>query len=516
MNEPAGDRPAATAVAPMLSQRTSIFAQLGFWPKFGLIFLWIFAIAYGGLVEVRGALIKDRHTDVDTYFRGAWAIRNGTDPYTITDTNGWHYIYPPLFAILISPLADPPERMNRHGYLPYAASVGIWYALSVACFVAGVVMLARRLEATLDEEADKPVGVSECGGVGVEAVNSDTPTPPHSDASSRQSAIAHRWWALRFWPILLCLPATCRSVIRGQVGPLWLLLICGMIAALLSRKPIRAGLWLAGAICLKVIPLYLLLYPIWRRNWRMLAGCAIGMIVGLVIIPLIAMGPQQFAATGEHYLERFILPAVGGRRIDTAVERELMNPNTSDRQSFVSVLTNIGHFVFGAERTFESPRFAQIGHVLLGGAMTLLTLLAANWRRRDDDAVRVDGLAEAVFVGLLVLVMLPVAPVTHSHYFIMVLPLVAAVWAVFYEPNGRAKWTASWIALMAAIPISHIITATPALKVFRETGLVTWVSVIVWAAITVMLWRRTRTLSSSSAGVLAPRLSSPKSEVEGS
>ena len=89
-------------------------------------------------------------------------------------------------------------------------------------------------------------------------------------------------------------------------------------------------------------------------NGRMLAGCVLGLIIGLGVIPLIALGPQQFVAANRHYLERFILPAVGGKRIDSAVERELMNPETPDRQAIVSVLTNIGHFVFHTPRSFQT------------------------------------------------------------------------------------------------------------------------------------------------------------------
>src|SRR4051794_27123601 len=132
--------------APPTRRPARVLARLGWGKRLALISLWVFAFGYGVLVVIRGSLLANRHTDVDTYFRAAWAVRNGTDLYMITDPNGWHYISPPLFAILISPLADPPEGMNRTGYLPYPMSVSIWYVLSVACFVAGVVMLARQLE----------------------------------------------------------------------------------------------------------------------------------------------------------------------------------------------------------------------------------------------------------------------------------------------------------------------------------------------------------------------------------
>ena len=47
-------------------------------------------------------------TDLQVYLRAAWAVRSGADLYTIIDDNQWHYHYPALFAILMTPLADPP------------------------------------------------------------------------------------------------------------------------------------------------------------------------------------------------------------------------------------------------------------------------------------------------------------------------------------------------------------------------------------------------------------------------
>src|SRR5262249_18739628 len=157
------------------------------------------------------------------------------------DANDWHYHYPPLFAILLAPLADPPPGADRTFALPFAVSVAVFYLLSVACLVWGVHALARAVEETI----------------------------PCPDSRTR-------WWSLRLWPILLGLPAITATVVRGQVGLQLLVLLCGLGASLLRGQRGRAGLWLAAAICLKVIPAYLLIYPLWRRDLRCLAGCAAG------------------------------------------------------------------------------------------------------------------------------------------------------------------------------------------------------------------------------------------------
>ena len=63
-----------------------------------------------------------------------------------------------------------------------------------------------------------------------------------------------------------------------------------MMAALVRGQRFRAGLCVAGAICLKIFPAYLLIVPLLRRDLRCLTGCAVGLFLGLVAIPVAAWG----------------------------------------------------------------------------------------------------------------------------------------------------------------------------------------------------------------------------------
>src|SRR5262249_27017911 len=87
--------------------------------------------AFAGGSVMRGALLQRPMTDVQVYFRAAWAVRTGADPLCISDENNWHYCYPPLLAIALVPLADAPAGHDRAGLLPYPVSVAVWYWLSV-------------------------------------------------------------------------------------------------------------------------------------------------------------------------------------------------------------------------------------------------------------------------------------------------------------------------------------------------------------------------------------------------
>jgi hypothetical protein len=464
-------------------KRTGLFHLLPARRRWAILALWIFAAGYGGLVEIRGALIHNRHTDAGVYFAASWSLRIGSDPYFARDQNGWHYLLPPLMAVLASPLADAPPTMHRYWLLPYAWSVGIWYILGVASIAVGVNRLAMALlnalrapsrVQLLDDDVDPSLCDPEC------------PALPARHTSRRW---AWRWWILCFWPVALCLPAICRSVIRGQVGPIWLMLVCLMIADAIEQRHLRSGLWLAGAICVKLIPAFLLLYPLWRLNWRMLLGCGVGLLVGLVIIPWMAMGTHDFLVANQHYLTTVLLPGVTGGTLDPVIANELVNPITTDTQSLVSVLMHMGNTFFGTPLSYSPPAFARIGHVLIGAFMTMMTLAAARFGKLRDP------LTDALFLGCLVTVSLPIAPVCHPHYLMLMLPLVAAVLAAFLGSRGERKVTAGWVAMLILLPLSHIITAAPGGQIFRDTGVVTWAALAFWAAATRLLWKRTHTAS---------------------
>src|ERR1700691_3527480 len=87
--------------------------------------------------------------DLDVFLRAGWAAREGQSLYTVTDGHGFHYLYPPLFADLLIPLADPPPDATpaqKAFTLPYWASAAIYYWLSVGFLFAALHIIATTLE----------------------------------------------------------------------------------------------------------------------------------------------------------------------------------------------------------------------------------------------------------------------------------------------------------------------------------------------------------------------------------
>jgi hypothetical protein len=402
--------------------------------------LLLTAVGFGALVVKRSAFSDKPRTDAVVFFRAAWAVRTGEDIYQVT-ANWWHYHYPPLFAIAMTPLADPPAGVERAFVLPLWLSVAAWYLVSVLCLGVGVHWLAQACE-----EAEPRLAI---GGLW-----------------------SRGWWIRRVFPVLVCLPEIGNTLGRGQVNLLLVLLLAGMVRAMVRKGWMGAGLWLAGAACLKVIPAYLLVLPLWRSNRRWLLGCAAGLGLGLVVIPMIAIGPQRTWVYAQEWAEVLARPAMGGVS-DGSRDRELFDLEGAGDQSIQGVVRAWVSFA-----AVDQPRGPSEGtwivHLALGAGLTLVTLLVGG-RRTEEPLIGV------LMVGLLTSVMLMVTPVCHVHYFalalVLVIPLVSLGLAC-EEAGRRGKWWWLWLsyAVINALPL------LPGLQVLRQVGVPALAGLALWGA----------------------------------
>jgi hypothetical protein len=485
-------------------------SDLGSWPTRGerwLVVLFFAAWAvFGLLVEKRGAFMHRRMGDLGCYLRAGYAVRRGGDHlYDYVCDNGWHYNYPPLFGILMAPLADPPTRdvsaagagalglLGTPGgagpllaasalaanptplepdlppavpYFPYAVSVAVFYLFSLLCLAAAVHALASALERS-----------------------SRWPVVRDGPAGTR------RWWGLRIWPVLICLPPVGHTLVRGQANLLLLALICGLIAAVMHGRRFRAGLYLAGAICLKIFPAYLLLVPLWRRDGRCLAGCAAGLFVGLALVPALCFGPARAVRSYEELGQVLLGPAlrVGG---DQTRAKELIEVTATDSQSFLATLHNTLHLDRGRRPNEASP-LVRRAHLALVVLFTLLTLAAA--RRGPTSGPNVTFL-----VGALTVIMVLASPVCHTHYFTLSLPLVMGLLARECERRGRTEVGWGVVALFALQVVGNVLPLFPVFEVLKDAGLAMYTALALWLAACVALWRRSEEAPGEAAQARPP------------
>ncbi len=376
-----------------------------------------------------------------------WVARTGGNIYDFVCDNGWHYSYPPLYAILMMPLADPPVGSDAAGFLPYSVSVGICYALNLLCLVLAVHWVVTALESAAG----------------------------FSQVSLRWS---RRWWILRTVPVVVCLSTIGHTLMRGQTNVLLLMLICGLIAGLMTGRRFGAGLCLAAAICIKIFPAFLLVVPLWQRDRRCLTGCAVGLLCGLLLIPAAVMGPAR-TVTAYRELARVVIEPALGIGDDKSRAEELIEMTATDNQSFPSVLMAALHPDRDRRPRQASPT-VKLASFALGGVLTLLTI----WAGRSGRARSGPGLA--LFVGCLALIMLLLSPVCHSHYFLLEFPLVAGLLAVSWENRPRldgpyigagGNSPVSWrlTSLFVLLILSNVLPQLPDLIVLRDRGIPTLV-----------------------------------------
>ncbi|MHB1006929.1 MAG: glycosyltransferase family 87 protein [Chloroflexota bacterium] len=219
------------------------------------------AVALGGLLNLAGRIAAGigQPCDFTAYYLAGRAHLLGLDYYQQATLEGLAaaaglrgdlgpFLYPPLFAAAVAPLAA----------LPYPMARSLW-------FVFGLVALGAAL-LLLKNAARLPVG-----------------------PGLRGIALA---FAVFF-------PPTFDDLLKGQVTTLLLLLLAGAWLALVRARPTLAGALVAVAASVKLAPALFLVYFVLRHQHRALAaGVASG--AGLVAASLLLGGVERHLA----YLSR--------------------------------------------------------------------------------------------------------------------------------------------------------------------------------------------------------------------
>jgi hypothetical protein len=389
-------------------------------------------VAFGGYLERRTALRTAPMTDLGVFANAAWAVRTGGNLYSTTDCHGWHYQYPPLFAIVFAPLADPPppplpplapgevriaantpwgypvegsqffglHRVNARYFIVTA----VWYLLSVL----GICFSAHALASALEGRALREA-------------------PPVEEGARR------RWWGLRLLPLLVCAGSLGTDLSRGQVDIAMLTIISAALYLASRGRTLVSGLCLAIPAAVKLFPPFLLLYPVWRRRWRMAAGVVLGLALGLVAVPAAVFGPRHAVEVYQTWFEVLAKPALGTGS-DRSRAAELTDMSATDNQSLLAAIHNWQHL--------DTPREARPGQcapaarlAVYGiGALALAGIgFAAGWRRQDSSR---DLL---IFAGLLIGLALVVSPIVHNYYYLLLLPLVMALLDRHWEQHPECR-----------------------------------------------------------------------------
>jgi hypothetical protein len=433
--------------------------------------LWLAAglfalLAFGANVEQRTALRRTPMTDLGVFACAAGAVCSGENLYTATDWHGWHYQYPPALAILFIPLAHPvpagppilaagmarTESNTPWGYeiashrrfyglhaenARFFCIVAVWYLVSVALIFLSAHALACALERRSLRDG-----------------------PPAEPRERR------RWWWLRTLPLLVCAGSLGTDLSRGQVDVLMLAAMAFGIYLAAAGRDFKAGFWLSLPATVKLFPVLLIIYPVWRRRWRMIAGVVAGMILALAILPAVALGPSRTIELYRVWFQVLAKPALG-KGADTSRARELTGMAGTDNQSVLAFIHNWRyHNVPRPQRPPQAPPVERYFAYAIGALLLLGVVLAMGARRPDSPR---DLL---IIAGLLIGVALVVNPVSHNYYFLLLLPLVAGLLDRGLEDTAGRGADLKTLLVVAVFMLTDMVARLPAIGPWlRDFGL---------------------------------------------
>lgn len=334
----------------------------------------------------RGAVSPRQRTDLTVFLKAGEMVAEGRadSMYEIVSKRGWHYVYPPILAVLLAPVSK----------WPLGATVGLAYLLSIACLI-GTIVFSRRF-------------------------------PKDARPASWQIVLA----------MFFCLPVLLNTLTRGQFGIITLFFMAAVFYTYIKQKKILAGLLLAFAIALKISPLaFLVFFFLMKREWKILASTVLGFGLFFFLLPSLAIGFKQ-----NWELLKIWQGLMSISQSDTAYRHylwgELFTPFAEDNQSLYAVITR---FVWHSEAHFIR-RYSVLVRLITSGAGILLLALPFLKARKASPFSGQDPLRSLAEFSLFPMLMLFTSPVTQIHHYTVIYFLFLAA-LMMMDRAPRGSWT---------------------------------------------------------------------------
>lgn len=328
------------------------------------------------------------------------------------------YPNPPVMAIILRPFAELP---------PITGALGWFYAKVIMAIVAAV-WVFRLVSPPLPP--GPPIVRTGVVPDGVKAV-----------------------------AILMTLPPILGDLTHNNVNIFILFLIAGCLELYRRNRDFTAGAVLGLAIACKVTPLLFLAYFGWKRSWRVVVGCALGLAFWLWILPGAVFGWDRNA----HLLTDWYRLMVERPVLKGEVTTE--HPNQAIPGVVYRLFTHSPSYIDyldpGTDKCVPIPgayhNLVDIGRPAawcLTKALGGLFVLALVWLCRTPRSFR-QGARFAAECGLIVLGMLLFSERTWKHHAVtLLLPAAVLAFAAVRIPAKRRRITALLIAVgaIAALP----------------------------------------------------------------
>ncbi|MCH7872399.1 MAG: DUF2029 domain-containing protein [Planctomycetes bacterium] len=356
---------------------------------------------------------------------------------------GHWFPLPPLVLMLLAPLSS----------LGFTGASIVWILLKIGGLVLGMTLLIRALGR---DDFAVPIGV-----IFITAV-----------------------FALR--PIV-------SDIQHGNVNVFMLIWIALAWAMYLRKQDFLAGLFVAAAIVTKLTPALLLLYFLYKREWRVCIGATIGLLVFVILVPGLYFGFQENFALLESWFNMLVRPfSVDGY---AAIERR--------NQSLYGVLIRIGGLsgvIPLQEMSIEQKLVAGMkrmarpeseGWRLIRPAISLTLIGSLVWLCRARCVSRKDP-RRLLELALVLLAMLLLSERTWKHHGTTVAIVYLAVWYALTCVPWPERFRSVLVALLAVqwvllVGSSVGLLGNSMAKKLLMVGAFTWGWLLCFVQIAIML-----------------------------
>jgi hypothetical protein len=386
-------------------------------------------------------------TDFTVFTEAGAAFLDGRDPYAVTNPRGWFYLYPPLFALTVAPLAalDPVSQ------------VFVWYVVSVAFGFGCVVEGYRLVRWVLAGPGGEMVTPRVCAGIVIAGV------------------------LTTFLPTLECLQ-------RGQLGvALLYALLLGFRLAVTGESltwRFLGGVVLAWSAVVKLIPVLPAAFVVaqlgavalrrgrrgndLRRAATVGAGGLTGAALFLLVIPAAVVGWDANARHLRIWTAKVAANPDPGKQagfhVDSSTNQSLTSAAHSLAITLRPVTENDPRRIYILFARTESERgwardkaIAELRRAdqttrhlvrVVQGVVVVLLLALALAPPRGDRAGQV-----AAF-GMGCTAMLLISPVAWTHYYMMAVPAAMGI-GLALAVRGRSRAALGFALVPAVLVWTH-------------------------------------------------------------
>jgi alpha-1,2-mannosyltransferase len=331
------------------------------------------------------------------------------------------YPNPPIMAVVLYPFAKLPS---------------VWGALTWFYVKVGLTLLAFHWVFQLVETPDRPFPL----------------------------------WA-RVVTVLLSLRPIIGDLHHGNVNLFILFLVVAGLAAFRYRRDLLCGLLIGLAVACKVTPALFIPYFLWKRQWRVLAGCAAGLILFLWpgFVPALFLGWNENQQQVRSWYMEMVYPFVVEGKVTSD------HPNQSAPGLIARLATHSASFSTyvkdaNGNDIYTPTEYDNLLNLsqsqarwLVKGFMALFALVVV-WRCRTPTTPRDNWRLGAEF-SLILLGMLMFSERTWKHHCVtLVLPFAVLCYCLATQPMGRwLRW-----GLIGSLAVVALLMASTSSGIFAD------------------------------------------------